>query len=88
MESTGEIANNYTIARPQWPAPVTPLELFFDLIYVFAAAQLAHGLSEHLTWSGAAQLLADERVMTSDEDDLSGQIRCRHHTRLHASGAS
>jgi len=38
--------------------------------------------------SGAAELLADESVMTSDEDDLSGLICCRHHARLNASGAS
>jgi len=39
------------------PHPVTPLELFFDLVYVFAATQLSHGLLEHLTWSGAFQML-------------------------------
>ncbi|MCP2329091.1 low temperature requirement protein LtrA [Hamadaea flava] len=36
---------------------VEPLELFFDLVYVFAIGQLSHQLLEHPTWSGAAQTL-------------------------------
>lgn len=32
-----------------------PIELFFDLVYVFAIIQLSHLLIEHLTWEGAAQ---------------------------------
>jgi low temperature requirement protein LtrA len=36
---------------------VTPLELFFDLVYVFAVAQLSHHLLEHLSWRGAAETL-------------------------------
>jgi low temperature requirement protein LtrA len=35
----------------------TPLELFFDLVYVFAVTQLSHYLLEHLTIEGAAQTL-------------------------------
>lgn len=34
---------------------VTQFELFFDLVYVFAVARLAHLLLGHLTWYGAAQ---------------------------------
>lgn len=34
---------------------VGPIELFFDLVYVFAIIQLSHLLIEHLTWTGAAQ---------------------------------
>ncbi len=37
---------------------------------------------------GAAQMLADESVMTSDEGDLSGLIRCSDHSRLNANGAN
>ncbi|MEU5607861.1 low temperature requirement protein A [Streptomyces sparsogenes] len=37
--------------------PVTPFELFFDLVYVFAVTQLGHGLAEHFTVAGAAQTL-------------------------------
>ncbi len=36
---------------------VTPLELFFDLVYAFAIGQLSHQLLAHTTWSGAAQAL-------------------------------
>jgi low temperature requirement protein LtrA len=36
---------------------VTPLELFFDLVYVFAIGQLSHQLLAHPTWTGAAQAL-------------------------------
>src|SRR5215218_8359546 len=34
---------------------VTPLELFYDLVFVFAITQVSHLLLEHLTWQGAAQ---------------------------------
>lgn len=36
---------------------VTPLELFFDLVFVFAVSQLSHHLLAHLTWRGAAETL-------------------------------
>lgn len=36
---------------------VTPLELFFDLVYVFAIGRLSHQLLAHPTWTGAAQTL-------------------------------
>src|ERR687884_219567 len=35
----------------------TPLELFFDLVYVFAITQLSHLLLGHLSWPGAARTL-------------------------------
>ncbi|MEU9856346.1 low temperature requirement protein A [Streptomyces sp. NPDC047974] len=34
---------------------VSPLELFYDLVFVFAVSQLSHHLLEHLTWRGAAE---------------------------------
>ena len=34
---------------------VTNIELFFDLVYVFAVTQLSHGLLDHLTVEGALQ---------------------------------
>lgn len=34
---------------------VAPLELFFDLIFVFALIQLSHHLAEHLSWRGVAE---------------------------------
>ena len=36
---------------------VTPLELFFDLVYVFAITQLSHLLLNHPTTGGALQTL-------------------------------
>jgi low temperature requirement protein LtrA len=33
----------------------TTLELFFDLVFVFAITQISHLLHAHLTWSGAGQ---------------------------------
>ncbi|MEV4220731.1 low temperature requirement protein A [Nonomuraea sp. NPDC049725] len=38
-------------------AKVVPIELFFDLVYVFAITQLSHLLLEHLDAAGAAQTL-------------------------------
>ncbi|MFE0359529.1 low temperature requirement protein A [Streptomyces nigra] len=34
---------------------VAPLELFFDLVFVFAVGQLAHHLHDELSWRGAAE---------------------------------
>jgi low temperature requirement protein LtrA len=36
---------------------VTPLELFFDLVFVFAISQLSHHLLAHLSWHAAAETL-------------------------------
>ena len=36
-------------------ARVTSVELFFDLVFVFAVTQLSHGLLEHLTLLGAVE---------------------------------
>ncbi|MEA2167650.1 MAG: hypothetical protein QOF76_950 [Solirubrobacteraceae bacterium] len=36
---------------------VTNLELFYDLVFVFAITQVSHGLLAHLTWDGAGQTL-------------------------------
>jgi low temperature requirement protein LtrA len=44
--------------RPLTPAQrteVSPLELFFDLVFVFALSQLSHHLIEHISWRGAAE---------------------------------
>jgi low temperature requirement protein LtrA len=38
-------------------AEVTFVELFFDLIFVFAITQVSHSLIEHLTWLGSLQAL-------------------------------
>jgi low temperature requirement protein LtrA len=38
-------------------APVTYIELFFDLVFVFAITQLSHRFLAHLDWRGAAETL-------------------------------
>ncbi|MGW8365297.1 low temperature requirement protein A [Streptomyces wedmorensis] len=40
-------------SRPR--RPVSPLELFFDLVFVFAIGQLAEHLHAELSWRGAAE---------------------------------
>src|SRR5215210_375124 len=35
----------------------TTLELFYDLVFVFAITQVSHLLLTHLTWAGAGQSL-------------------------------
>ncbi|AXF84892.1 hypothetical protein DTO96_100603 [Ephemeroptericola cinctiostellae] len=36
---------------------ITPLELFFDLVFVFGISQLSHHLLAHLSWHSAAETL-------------------------------
>ncbi|MGO1560919.1 Probable transmembrane protein [Actinomycetales bacterium JB111] len=44
------------LARPgHRRTEVGPVELFFDLVYVFAIIQLSHLLIDHLSWTGVAQ---------------------------------
>jgi low temperature requirement protein LtrA len=51
------MASNGTgsIARDPDQYEVTPVELFFDLVYAFAISQLSHFLLQHLNWMGFAQ---------------------------------
>src|SRR5918997_2097332 len=44
-------------ARNGGEQQVTPFELFFDLVFVFAVTQLSHRLLEHLTIIGTLQTL-------------------------------
>lgn len=47
-----------SVVRPREVArAVTPLELLFDLVYVFAVSQLSHHLVEHVEWRGIAETL-------------------------------
>jgi low temperature requirement protein LtrA len=45
-------------ARIRGEQRVTPLELFFDLVFVFALTQVTGFLSSHLTWVGMLQAAA------------------------------
>jgi low temperature requirement protein LtrA len=42
---------------PEQKYEVTPLELFFDLVFAFAISQLSQHLLTHLSWRGAAETL-------------------------------
>lgn len=44
-------------AIPEQEYEVTPLERFFDLVFVFAVSQFSHLLLAHLSWRGAAETL-------------------------------
>jgi low temperature requirement protein LtrA len=48
---------NLLRAREVSGQQVTALELFFDLVFVFAVTQLSHRLLEHLTLVGALETL-------------------------------
>jgi low temperature requirement protein LtrA len=43
--------------NPEQKYEVTPLELFFDLVFAFALSQLSQHLLTHLSWRGAAETL-------------------------------
>jgi low temperature requirement protein LtrA len=45
------------LRKPEDPQRATFLELFFDVVFVLALAQLSHLLSQHLTWTGAFRTL-------------------------------
>jgi low temperature requirement protein LtrA len=50
--------SRYARPRGEGEEPrVTPLELFYDLVFVFAITQVSHLLLEHLTWEGVGQSL-------------------------------
>jgi low temperature requirement protein LtrA len=62
VASTATTESAATAATAATPATaghtaVSPLELFFDLVFVFAVSQLSRHLLEHLTWRGAAETL-------------------------------
>src|SRR5438045_1081417 len=42
---------------------VTPLEILFDLVFVFAVSQLSLHLLKHLSWRGAAEALVMLRAV-------------------------
>ncbi|PWU47371.1 low temperature requirement protein A [Micromonospora globispora] len=44
-------------ATTAWAREVSPLELFYDLVFVFAVSQLSEHLLHDLTWQGAAETL-------------------------------
>lgn len=58
VASTGAVAPSRSLVRPREVArSVTPLELFFDLVYVFTVSQLTHHLFEHVDARGMIETL-------------------------------
>jgi len=62
--------------EPTHEHEVTPLELFFDLVFVFAITQVASVLPDDATWGGAPRdarprgaLVNVERIRVVDEHD-------------------
>src|SRR5919106_3420625 len=53
--STADSARTATDQEDLPERRVTPLELFFDLVFVFALTQVTGFLAEHLTWIGMLQ---------------------------------
>ncbi len=53
MSARGEPSRPFSLLRPREVArAVTPLELFFDLVYVFTVSQLTHHLIDHVDAQG------------------------------------
>ncbi len=58
MASAADRPRTSSVVRPREVArAVTPLELFFDLVYVFTVSQLAHNLLEHVDARGMIETL-------------------------------
>ncbi len=58
MASTAGLPQVSSLVRPrEVERAVTPLELFFDLVYVFTVSQLAHNLLDHVDARGMAETL-------------------------------
>lgn len=55
MKGSELMAGDLLRTRDGAPARVGFVELFFDLVFVFAITQISHTLLEHLTWMGALQ---------------------------------
>jgi low temperature requirement protein LtrA len=53
--STADSARTDTEGRELSERRVTPLELFFDLVFVFALTQVTGFLADHLSWTGMLQ---------------------------------
>ena len=63
---------------------VSPLELFFDLVFVFAVSQLSHHLLDHLSWRGAAETLVLLIAVFGIWSGTSFEATLLHITRSHA----
>jgi low temperature requirement protein LtrA len=55
MSTAGSARSTATEGGDLAERRVTPLELFFDLVFVFALTQVTGFLADHLTWTGMLQ---------------------------------
>jgi low temperature requirement protein LtrA len=55
MSAFGASANHLRVRHAHEHSPVTSVELFFDLVFVFAVTQLSHSLLHHLTPLGVLE---------------------------------
>jgi low temperature requirement protein LtrA len=53
----GSMAHAINHGNSEGKHEISPLELFFDLVFVFAVSQLSHHLAKHLSWRGAAEVM-------------------------------
>ncbi|KAF9970347.1 hypothetical protein BGZ73_006948 [Actinomortierella ambigua] len=53
----GKIRLHAKVLRPQGIAKVTNIELFYDLVYVYAISAIAHTMEHHLTWETVLEML-------------------------------
>jgi low temperature requirement protein LtrA len=53
-----------TTSEPTEAREVSPLELFYDLVFVFAVSQLSERLLHDLTWRSAAETCRPSSLRT------------------------
>ncbi|WP_231183038.1 low temperature requirement protein A [Haladaptatus sp. DYF46] len=52
------VTDSFPMDTGEEESEVTPLELFFDLVFVFAITQITRFLTTHLTWAGVVRGIA------------------------------
>ena len=55
MSTAGSARSTATEGGDSYEQRVTPLELFFDLVFAFALTQVTGFLADHLAWGGMLQ---------------------------------
>ena len=63
---------------------VSTLELFFDLVFVFAITQVSHLLLEHLDWRGALEAGLVNRVFEDHETLVEGTLEVAARIAAHS----
>jgi len=66
-----DVSHHYVRERAENATAVTFVELFFDLVYVFAVTQISHLLLGDLSWHGACCGWAPSASITSPRSSAS-----------------